>query len=97
MFYATFLNLFYIYQALDVFTLYICIYSIDHGSCHAGDFGMARNLRALDGQPIAFVESAQVLAGNSLAWAPELIQWHSRGPCEESSAKVTFVESMCSA
>ena len=46
---------------------------------------MARSLRAPDGEPIAFVESDQVVAGNSLAWAPELIHWHAQGPSKDDS------------
>ena len=41
---------------------------------------MSRRLRSADGDVIPFVASSQVLAGNSLAWSPELVQWQTATP-----------------
>ena len=45
-----------------------------------GDFGLARRVVNESNQPIPFVEKSQIMAGNALAWAPELLQYNKEGP-----------------
>lgn len=45
-----------------------------------GDFGFARPFCTFEGETIPFEDAAQVCAGNSHAWAPELSRLNRKGP-----------------
>lgn len=54
-----------------------------HWKVVLADFGLARTLYrggTISGKPIQFVEPGQMVAGNSNAWAPEIMKYFKEGP-----------------
>ncbi len=56
-----------------------------------GEFGLARKVVNESNQPIPFVERSQIMAGNTLAWSPELLQYSNDGPPKSYQKSVSIV------
>ncbi|XP_072041901.1 uncharacterized protein [Amphiura filiformis] len=64
----------------------------DHLRVVLGEFGLARRLVNESKQPIPFVERSQIMAGNNMAWSPELMQYSSGGPPKSYQKSLNLVD-----